>query len=78
MITTGADIAVPFAWIARLYGARVVYVESFTRISRPSLTCRLIRPVASRVYAQWPELLESLPNARYVGAVVESEAVVAP
>jgi hypothetical protein len=55
-----------------------VYVESFTRISRPSLTCRLIRPVASRVYAQWPELLDSLPNARYVGAVVESEPVVAP
>ena len=78
VITTGADIAVPFAWIGRLYGARVVYVESFTRISRPSLTCRLIRPVASRVYAQWPELLDSLPNARYVGAVVESEPVVAP
>jgi UDP-N-acetylglucosamine:LPS N-acetylglucosamine transferase len=78
VITTGADIAVPFAWIGRLYGARVVYVESFTRISRPSLTCRLIRPVASRVYAQWPELLDSLPNARYVGAVVESEAVAAP
>jgi UDP-N-acetylglucosamine:LPS N-acetylglucosamine transferase len=78
VITTGADIAVPFAWIARLYGARIVYVESFTRISRPSLTCRLIRPVASRVYAQWPELLDSLPNARYVGAVVESEPVVAP
>ena len=37
VLTTGADIAVPFAWIARLMGARVVYVESFTRIETVSL-----------------------------------------
>ena len=69
VVTTGAGVAVPFAWIARLRGARVVYVESFTRIDGPSLSCRLIAPVAARVYAQWPELAESYRRARYVGNV---------
>ena len=51
--------------MGRLLGARVVYVESVTRIDAPSLSCRLIRPVAERVYVQWPELLEPLRARRY-------------
>lgn len=67
VLTTGAGVAVPFAWAARAFGARVVYVESLTRIDRPSLSCRLIVPVADRVYVQWPELARRLPRARYAG-----------
>jgi beta-1,4-N-acetylglucosaminyltransferase len=69
LITTGAGVAVPFAWVARLRGAEVVYVESFSRIDAPSLSCRLIAPVARRIYVQWPELRTRLPGARYAGNV---------
>lgn len=69
ILTTGAGVAVPFAWIGRLLGARVVYVESFTRIDGPSLSCRLIAPVSQRVYVQWPELAALLPRTRYVGSI---------
>jgi beta-1,4-N-acetylglucosaminyltransferase len=69
LLTTGAGVAVPFAWLARLRGVKVVYVESFTRIEGPSLTCRLVAPVANRVYAQWPELTSAVPKARYSGNV---------
>lgn len=70
VLTTGAGVAVPFAWVGRLLGARVVYVESLTRIDHPSLSCRLIAPVATRIYAQWPELTRAVPRARYLGSVV--------
>lgn len=69
LLTTGADIAVPFAWIARLHGARVIYVESFTRIETVSLSCRLIEPVAHDVFVQWPQLQSKLRRARFSGAV---------
>jgi beta-1,4-N-acetylglucosaminyltransferase len=69
LVTTGAGVAVPFAWIGRLHGARIVYVESLTRIESPSLSCRLIRPIADRVYVQWPELQQALRRSRYVGAI---------
>jgi beta-1,4-N-acetylglucosaminyltransferase len=69
VVTTGAGVAVPFAWLARLAGAKVVYVESFTRIDTVSLSCRLIRPVADRVYVQWPEAVRLVRGARYVGNV---------
>jgi UDP-N-acetylglucosamine:LPS N-acetylglucosamine transferase len=74
VLTTGAGVAVPFAWVARLRGARVVYVESLARIEGPSLTYRLIAPIASRRYVQWPELAESLPRARFAGNVFSAGA----
>jgi len=69
ILSTGAGVAVPFAWLARLFGARVVYVESFTRIEGLSLSGRLVRPVADRLYVQWPELAEAEPTAEYPGNV---------
>jgi UDP-N-acetylglucosamine transferase subunit ALG13 len=70
LVTTGAGIGVPFAWVARLRGARVIYVECAGRIDRPSLSGRLIAPVAHALYAQWPELAERWPKARYEGNVL--------
>jgi beta-1,4-N-acetylglucosaminyltransferase len=74
VVTTGAGVAVPFAWVARLRGAKVVYVESLARIEGPSLTYRLISPIASRRYVQWPELAETLPRARFAGNVFSANA----
>lgn len=71
ILTTGAGVAVPFVWLGRLFGARVVYVESATRIDAPSLSLRLVRPFVSRLYVQWPELEEALPGALYRGSVFD-------
>ncbi len=69
MLTTGAAVAVPFAWVARIRRIKVVYVESLARSEKPSLSCRLVAPVATRLYVQWPELQATLPRARYAGTV---------
>jgi hypothetical protein len=45
-----------------------------TRIAEPSLSLRLIRPAASRVYVQWPELAQRLPGARFVSSVLGEQA----
>jgi beta-1,4-N-acetylglucosaminyltransferase len=69
LLTTGAGVAVPFAWLGRIAGAQIVYVESFTRIEGPSLTGRLVAPIANRTYVQWPEMNGRLARARYAGNV---------
>jgi glycosyltransferase involved in cell wall biosynthesis len=71
VLTTGAGIAIPFAWMARLHGIRVVYVESLTRIEELSLSGRLIRPAAYRFYVQWPELAREV-DASYAGSILSS------
>jgi beta-1,4-N-acetylglucosaminyltransferase len=69
VVTTGAAIAVPFAWVARARGIRTVYVESLARSERPSLSCRLVSPAVDRLYVQWPQLARTLPGARYAGTI---------
>ena len=49
VLTTGAAVAVPFAWLARAHGVPVVWIESLARAERPSLSCRLVSPIADRV-----------------------------
>ena len=67
ILTTGAGVAVPFAWVARMHRIPVVYVESFTRIDGLSLSGRMIAPVAARLYGQWPELGATRRPVRFAG-----------
>jgi beta-1,4-N-acetylglucosaminyltransferase len=67
VLTTGAGVAVPFAWVARLLGVPVLYVESFTRIEGLSMSGRMIAPIARQVYVQWPELAARSPRLRFAG-----------
>jgi len=69
VVTTGAGVAVPFCYVGRLFGARVVFIESFSRISEPSLTGRLVHPVANRFFVQWPELRKRYRKAEYHGGL---------
>ena len=69
IITTGAGVAVPFCYIGRLLGARIIYIETFARVSQPSLTGRLVHPVAHRFFVQWPEVRTHYRKAEYEGAI---------
>jgi len=70
IVTTGAALAVPFAWVGRAMNVPVVYVESLTRIDSVSVSCRLAAPAATRLYVQWPELTTKVRRSVYAGAVV--------
>ncbi|HUA04020.1 MAG TPA: PssD/Cps14F family polysaccharide biosynthesis glycosyltransferase [Solirubrobacteraceae bacterium] len=70
VITTGAGVAVPFLYAARLLRHRAIYVESLARIDQLSLSGRLVYPVATHFFVQWPELAKRYRRGRYVGAIL--------
>lgn len=63
ILSTGALIGVTFAVAAKLFHVKFVFVESRTRISKPSLTARIVYPLADRFYVRWPQLLAWFPQA---------------
>lgn len=68
ILSTGAGPVVPFAIVGRLFfGTQVVFIETITRVSRPSATGRLMYRIAHRFYYQWPELHRWFPKATYGG-----------
>jgi len=70
ILSTGAGLAVPFFLAGRLLGIRRVYVESVTRTESLSLSGRLVYPLASRFFVQWPAVAERFRRAEYAGAVL--------
>lgn len=70
VITTGAGVGVPFLYAARAMRRRAIYVESLARIDELSLTGRLVYPVVTHLFVQWPELARRYHRGRYVGAIL--------
>jgi beta-1,4-N-acetylglucosaminyltransferase len=70
ILSTGAEIAIPFLWVGKLLGAKTVYIESWSRVRTRSGTGPLVYPVADLFLVQWPALLGLYgPKARYEGGV---------
>jgi UDP-N-acetylglucosamine:LPS N-acetylglucosamine transferase len=70
ILSTGAGLAVPFFLVGRMLGITCVYVESVTRTESLSLSGRMVYPLASRFFVQWPDLAERYSKATYAGAVL--------
>ena len=69
VLSTGAALAIPFFWLAPLFGVRSVFLEVIDRIDTASLTGRAVAPVASQIIVQWPEQLQHYPSAECVGTL---------
>jgi len=69
VLSTGADVAFAFCLIAKIFGKKVIFIESFAQIFKPSLSGTLIYKFADLFFVQWPELLEFYPKAIYAGSV---------
>lgn len=68
IVATGAGLAVPFLWVGRLLGVRVLFLECSGRVDL-SLSGRLVAPIVHRLYVQWPEAVPLARRAVYLGSV---------
>lgn len=69
VISSGAAIAVPFFFIGKLLGAKLVYVEVFDRVDKPTVTGRLLNGIADLFVVQWREQLDVYRNAIDLGSI---------
>lgn len=70
IISTGAGVAVPACYLAKLLGKKVVFLESFCRVKTPSLSGKIVYPIADLFLVQWKDMLPRYgKKAMYWGAV---------
>ncbi|TNE92712.1 MAG: UDP-N-acetylglucosamine--LPS N-acetylglucosamine transferase [Deltaproteobacteria bacterium] len=69
LVSAGAGVAVPFFLAARTLGIPTVFIEVYDRIHTPTLTGRLVAPMATRVLVQWPEQQAFYPGSTLVGRI---------
>lgn len=71
ILSTGASPAVPFAVIGKLlFGTHVIFIETITRIHKPSLAGRLMYWLADEFFYQWDSLRRFFPRGHFVGRLI--------
>ena len=69
VVSTGSYIAVPLFIMAKLYGAKTVFIESNAMVYNKTTTGRLVEKLSDKIYVQWPEMLKVYPQAEYCGVI---------
>lgn len=70
IVSTGSNLAVPLFWIGKLYGSKIIFVETRAKVYSRSLTGILVRIIADQIFVQWPEMIDQYPEAKYCGILV--------
>ena len=70
VVTTGSMPLAIFCIWAKLFGAKIVWVDSIAQIEHLSLSGRVMRRVADLCLAQWPEVAAQYPGVEYAGEVM--------
>ena len=63
IISTGAGIAISFMLIGKLFGSKLIFIESGARIFHPSKTGKFIYKYADLFLVQYDSLKDKYPNS---------------
>ncbi len=69
LISSGAAVAVPFFYLAKIMGKKLIYIEVFDRIDKPTLTGKLVYPIVDCFIVQWEEMKQVYPKAVNLGSI---------
>jgi UDP-N-acetylglucosamine:LPS N-acetylglucosamine transferase len=70
VLSTGAAPGCLLAYLGRLTGARVAWVDSIANVEKLSFSGRLVRPIADLFLTQWPELARAAGGVEYSGEMM--------
>lgn len=69
IISTGAAVAVPFFYIGKLFGCKLIYIEIFDRIDAPTLTGKLVNPICDTMIVQWESMTDVYKGATNLNGI---------
>ncbi len=69
IISSGAAVAVPFFYLGKLHGAKLIYIEVFDRIDKSTMTGKMVYPITDKFIVQWEEMKKVYPKAINLGSI---------
>lgn len=67
IITTGAHIAGPMCCIGKIFGSKIIFIETFANMESKTITGRLVYKFADYFVVQWEDMLKLYPKAVFGG-----------
>lgn len=69
LISTGALSTVWMMLWTKVFGGKVIYIESFAKISSPTISGRIAYRIADQFYVQWESMKQFYPDAICKGGI---------
>ena len=69
VICTGVLAMIPMCLLVKLFGGKLIYLESFAKVTSPTETGKLLYRFADQFYVQWEPMLEFYPKAIFLGGI---------
>jgi beta-1,4-N-acetylglucosaminyltransferase len=67
IVTTGSHTAIPFCYLGKLLGCKVIFILSFCRLQTKAAAATAVYPIADLFFVQWAQMSAAYPKSRYVG-----------
>ena len=67
VVTTGAHNSVPMCFIAHKAGCKVIFIETFAALEKPTKAGSMVYKIADHFVVQWENMKEFYPNAEFGG-----------
>ena len=67
IVTTGTHTAVPMCYIGKLFGSKVIWIETFANSETRTRSGRIVYPITDLFIVQWESMLKLYPKAVYGG-----------
>ena len=71
IVTTGANTVAAMCCLGKLFGKKVIYIESFAKRNTPTITGKCIYKLHAYTtfVVQWEKMLKHYPKAEYWGGI---------
>ncbi|MFV2039946.1 MAG: hypothetical protein ACC660_06860 [Acidimicrobiales bacterium] len=70
IVTTGSLPLAMVSFFVKVFGGKVVWIDSVAQMQGLSMSGRLVRRFADRCFAQWPGVADRYPNVIYAGELL--------
>ena len=67
IITTGVHTAGPMCCIGKIFGSKIIYIETFANMVTKTATGKLLYPICDKFIVQWESMKSLYPKADYGG-----------
>ncbi len=67
IVTTGSHTAIPFCYLGKLMGCKIIYILSFCRIDSKAAAATAVYPISDLFFVQWEQMRAAYPKSTYVG-----------
>ena len=70
VISTGAAAGFLMCFWGKLFGAKVIWIDSIANAKKLSMSGRMIRPFADLILSQWQDVAAQYAKVEYVGELI--------